>query len=51
MGGDKARAEDVITNKANPLHAIYHDANHPQHRQIVDKVQAWMAAAYKTPRR
>jgi hypothetical protein len=41
MGATKGHAEqaqDIITNPANPDHAIYQDSGHPLHKKVVAKV-------------
>ena len=36
--GNAEQAQDIITNPANPEHAIYQDRNHPLHNKVVAKV-------------
>jgi hypothetical protein len=48
---DKAKAEDVIYNKANPLNAAYHDPNHPMHSTAVQQVLSYNKAFHESTRR
>ena len=36
--GHAEQAQDIITNPANPDHAVYMDRSHPLHKRVVDKV-------------
>lgn len=42
-GNFEQQATDIIHNKANPLHAAYWDANHPQHAMALAKSQELMS--------
>ena len=33
---DREKALSIVNDKSNPLHAAYHDANHPQHQQAIE---------------
>jgi len=44
MGGDdRAKALDIVNNKANPLYEAYHDPNHRQHDEAVRTRSAFNA--------
>jgi hypothetical protein len=49
---DRAKALDIMNNKANPLYAAFHNPEHPQHTQAVEQksrfTQAWLAKQKKT---
>jgi hypothetical protein len=48
---DRAKALDIVKNPANPLHAAFHNPEHPQHTQAVEAKsrfnQAWLAKQKK----
>lgn len=49
-GADRATAESIMHDKSNPLYAIYWSKDgHPQHQQVVDRVNTLLAAT--TPKR
>lgn len=50
-GNFEQQASDIIHNKANALHAAYHDANHPQHQMAIQKAQELMGRSLALKKR
>jgi hypothetical protein len=44
---DWAKAQSIVHDKSNPEYEIYHSANHPQKQQVIARVRALQASAFK----
>lgn len=49
--GDREKALDIVNNPANPLHAAFHDSEHPQHQAAVEQRSAFNKRWHESQRR
>jgi hypothetical protein len=48
---DRQKAQDIVMNKANPLHEAYHNAEHPQHAAAVEAHSRFNARFHATKKK